>query len=73
MNHIFTVWVSTQYVTRKPRSHRKKTGGSGTRPMKLASGENGSQQPIAMTNSVVNVVVLLARLWKNGIRCVRMI
>jgi len=39
----------------------------------LASGEKGSQMPAAITSSVVNVIVLLARLWKNGMRRVRMI
>jgi len=39
----------------------------------LGQRREGQPNADAMTSNVVNVIVLLARLWKNGMRWVRMI
>ena len=53
--------------------HSQKLFGKATIPRYPAKGEKGKYMATAMTVSVVRVSAVLARLWMNGMRLVRMI
>src|ERR1035438_2793385 len=55
-----------------PARYSQKSGGSGTKPRVLASGETVSHAPAATMITEVRMSGQLAQLWREGILLVRM-